>query len=146
MHLQLKHYYKKSSFTGLITTIPAHLQWILMSLNYLEVITWLLATSLLQDAFIWTTKEFGALECRKINDASCEAEFYNVWLCSFHAKDLHWLGDHWAGVRLAVDAHYEGLVEQDVGMFCKEDMRVCYNTQLQVWNTHLAALLDLHIV
>lgn len=37
----------------------------------------------------------------------------------FHAKDLHGLRDDGAGVGLAVDAHDEGLVQQDVGVFCQ---------------------------
>lgn len=34
-------------------------------------------------------------------------------------KDLHGLGDHGTGVDLSVDAHYEGLVQQDVCVFCR---------------------------
>lgn len=41
-------------------------------------------------------------------------------LYRFHVKDLHGLRDHGAGVDLAVDPHYEGLVEQDVCVFCRE--------------------------
>lgn len=41
----------------------------------------------------------------------------NSRLRCFHAKDLHGLCDDGAGVGLAVDAHDEGLVQQDVGVF-----------------------------
>lgn len=35
-------------------------------------------------------------------------------------EDLHGFGDDGAGVDLAVDPHDEGLVEQDVCVFCQE--------------------------
>lgn len=34
-------------------------------------------------------------------------------------EDLHRLRDHGTGVDLSVDAHYEGLVQQDVCVFCR---------------------------
>lgn len=44
-------------------------------------------------------------------------------------KDLHRLGDDGTGVDLAVDSHDEGLVEEDVCVFCRGGERMCQDMQ-----------------
>lgn len=41
--------------------------------------------------------------------------------CSLHVQDFHGLCDHRAGVYLAIDPHYEGLMEQNISMLYRKN-------------------------
>lgn len=128
LHLE-RHYEKKGAiFPGLIITLADHFEGILMrslkSPNYPVVITRLSATGLAQELFHPHREGAVIVRCgveqRRRRSRHWNAESWraaNSWLRRFHAKDLHGLCDDGAGVGLAVDAHDEGLVQQDVGVF-----------------------------